>query len=175
MQQRFCTTKTHCSHVGAATLGTVVKDRRVPTSECRAVQVNLVLIGPQHRSGFAPKQQSLRSLAKRLSLEVKGVVNLARTKTPSSLVYEQPTMVVLDFRHFYEPAPKQLAPSRKDVLIDVAKTKIEVGTSAFDASKSRPTNTKTAYLLQDTICGVKLGYSVVYANAASRLPTCSRE
>jgi hypothetical protein len=39
------------------TLGTIVKDCRMSSSECRAVQVKLVLIGPQHGSGFAPKQQ----------------------------------------------------------------------------------------------------------------------
>src|SRR5690348_11266059 len=106
------------------TLGTVVKDRRVLTSERRTVQVNLVLIGAQHRPGFASKQQSLHSLAKRLSLEVKGVVSLARTKTPSRLVYQQPTMAVMNFCHFNKPAPKQLTPSRKDVLIGFAKTKL---------------------------------------------------
>jgi hypothetical protein len=157
------------------TLGTVVEDRRIPSSECHAVQVNVVLIWPQHRSGFAPKQQSLHSLAKRLSLEVKGVVNLARAKAPSSFIHEEPAMAVVDFSRSYELASKQLIPNRNDVLIDFAKPKLEVGTSAFDTPKSRPTNTKTTYLLQHAIRGMKRGYPAVYANAASRLPTCGQE
>jgi hypothetical protein len=78
----------------------------VTTSECRAVQLDLVLIGPQHGSGFTPKQQSLNSLAKRLSFEIESVVNFARTKTSSSLVYDQPTMAVVHFCHFYKSASK---------------------------------------------------------------------
>jgi hypothetical protein len=90
------------------------------------------LIGPQHGAGFAPKQQSLHGLAKRLSLEIERVVDLARTKTSSSLVYDQPAMVVVYFCHFHKPASKQLSPSRKDFVICFAETELQVGTSAFD-------------------------------------------
>jgi hypothetical protein len=113
----------------------VLKNRRVTTSECRAVQLDLVLIGPQHGSGFTPKQQSLHSLPKGLSLEIEGVVNLARTKTSSSLVYDQPGMTVVYFCHFYKSASKQLSPSRKDLVIRFAETELQVGTSAFDPSR----------------------------------------
>ena len=40
----------------ASVLVSVVKDRRVAAYECFAVQIHLVLIGPQHGSRFAPKQ-----------------------------------------------------------------------------------------------------------------------
>jgi hypothetical protein len=78
-------------------------------------------------------------------------VNLACTKTPSSLVYDQPTMAAVHFCHFYERAPKQLTPGRKDVVTRFAKTKLQVGTGAFDAPKLGPTNMKTAHLLQYAI------------------------
>jgi len=146
----------------------------VSASECRAVQVDLVLIGPQHGSGSAPKQQTLNSLAKSLSLEVECVVNLARTKTPSNLVNDQPTMAVVYFCYDYEPAPKQLTPGRKDLVICFAKPKLQVGTGAFDA-RFGLTNMKTADLPQHIMRGVKLGHSAVHANAASRLPAGSRK
>jgi hypothetical protein len=141
----------------------------VSTSECRAVQVDFVLIGPQHGSGFASKQQSLYSLAKSLSLEAESFVNLACTKTPSSLVYDQPTMTVVHFCHFYKPAPKQLTPGRKDVVTRFAKTKFQVGTGAFDAPKFGPTNMKIAHLLQYTMRGVKLG---TRPSTRTRRPDC---
>jgi len=157
------------------TLGTGVKDRRVAASECHAVQVDLVLIGPQHGSGFAPKQQTLHSLAKSLSLEVECVVNLACTKTPSNLVYDQPTMAVVYFCHSCELAPKQLTPGRKDLVIRFAKTKRQVGTGTFDASEFGPTNMKTADFLQYLMRGVKLGHSAGHAKAASQFPAGSRK
>jgi hypothetical protein len=146
----------------------------VSASECRAVQADLVLIGPQHGSGVAPKQQTLHSLAKSLSLEV-CFVNLACTKTPSNLVYDQPTMAVVYFCHYNMLTPKPLPPGRMDLVICFAKTKLQIGTGAFDAFKFAPTNMKTADLLQYIMRGVKLGHSAVYANAASPLPAGSRE
>jgi hypothetical protein len=135
----------------------------------------LVLIGPQHGAGFTPKQQSLHSLAKCLSLEIESIVNFARTKTSSSLVHDQPAMAVVYFCHFYKSASKQLSPSRKDFVICFAETELKVGTSAFDSYRYRPANVKIANLQQYTVCRVKLGYSAIHANAASRLPPGSQE
>jgi hypothetical protein len=135
----------------------------------------LVLIGPQHRASFTSEQQSLHSLAKRLSLEIESVVNLARAKTSSSLIHDQPAMSVVYFCHFYKSASKQLSPSRKDFVICLAETELQVGSSAFDPCRFRPTNVKIANLLQYTVCRVELGYSAIHAHAASRLPPRSQE
>jgi hypothetical protein len=84
-------------------------------------------------------------------------------------------MSVVHFCHFYKPAPKQLTPGRKDVVIRFAKAELQVGAGGFDAAKFGPTNMKTAHLLQYIIRGVKLGHPAVHANAASGLPAGSHE
>jgi len=57
-------------------------------------------------------------------------------------------MAVVYFCYSYEPAPKQLTPGRKDIVVHLAKTKLQVGAGAFDACNFGPTNMKATHLLQ---------------------------
>jgi hypothetical protein len=151
----------------------VLKNYRVSASECFAVQVNTLLVRPQHGACSAPGQQPLQGFRESAALKPESIVDQASAKAAPAPVREKPPVTVVDFRNGYKRAAKQGAPACgifPGKFVSVESAEKQIGGGAFYAG-SRVSNMQAAQLRQDFVCGVMQGNAWGHWDTAVRLPS----